>query len=92
MLLCCLVVIRTIETRLVPYSSRVIELPVPSFEEPYTAPTPAAASADKNAAAPVAGRKRRLTGKGEGEHIVAKKDDEIRGHTAFLTFASKFFV
>lgn len=82
--------VRTIETRLVPYSSRVIELPVPSFDEPYTAPTPEAA--DKDAAAPVAGRKRRLTGKGEGDHIVAKKDDEIRGHTAFLTFASKFFV
>ncbi|CCI40062.1 unnamed protein product [Albugo candida] len=25
------------------------------------------------------------------QHLVAKKDDEIRGHTAFLTFACKFF-
>lgn len=83
--------IRTIETRLVPYSSRVIELPVPSFDEPYTAPTPAA-DKDATTATAVTGRKRRLTGKNEGEHIVAKKDDEIRGHTAFLTFASKFFV
>ncbi|GMF52354.1 unnamed protein product [Phytophthora fragariaefolia] len=37
------------------------------------------------------GRKRKYVPGGVGEHIVAKKDDEIRGHTAYLTFATKFF-
>ena len=39
----------------------------------------------------VADRKRKYVPGGVGEYIVAKKDDEIRGHTAYLTFATKFF-
>lgn len=41
----------------------------------------------ENGSKPPAFKKRRY----DGAHVVAKKDDEIRGHTAFLTFAFKFF-
>lgn len=101
-------VIRTIETRLVPYSARNIDLPVPNFgvakkaEESTDEQGNDAATQETNGnaekqdekqegAAGVVGRKRKLKGKSVGEHIVAKKDDEIRGHTAYLTFATKFF-
>lgn len=102
-----MLVIRTIETRLVPYSSRNIDLPVPDFgfpkkteAEPTTengsaASTPEEGKSDDagktESSGPVVGRKRKYNGKSVGEHIVAKKDDEIRGHTAYLTFATKFF-
>jgi hypothetical protein len=39
----------------------------------------------------VSAKKRRLNAKFTGDTIVARKDVDIRGHTAFLTFASKFF-
>ncbi|TYZ68917.1 hypothetical protein PybrP1_012255 [[Pythium] brassicae (nom. inval.)] len=91
--------IRTIETRLIPYQSRRIDLPTPDFGlsvETVTSTTGAStssssatiesASSGEEAKAP-GGKKRRFT----GEYVVAKKDDEIRGHTAFLTFAVKFF-
>lgn len=106
-------VIRTIETRLVPYSSRNIDLPVPDFGFAKKEAEPAAASPsgdgesadstsqqedsadtadDKQQSAErVTGKKRKLNGKSVGAHVVAKKDDEIRGHTAYLTFATKFF-
>lgn len=102
--------IRTIETRLVPYNSRRIDLPVPDFgfgkkvkTENGAAAAAAAAEAAKQAEEDAAkteeekerkkngGRKRKYVPGGVGEHIVAKKDDEIRGHTAYLTFATKFF-
>ncbi|KAF4319092.1 hypothetical protein BBO99_00006754 [Phytophthora kernoviae] len=110
--------IRTIETRLVPYNSRLIDLPVPDFgfgKKVKTA-TGAAATSEGNGQKDseedsskgsatdktednddqpkqkkTAGRKRKYVPGGMGDHIVAKKDDEIRGHTAYLTFATKFF-
>lgn len=99
-------VIRTIETRLVPYSARNIDLPVPNFGVASKADDSTDEATDEQAsnggadaqgdkqdgAAAVVGRKRKLKGKSLGEHVVAKKDDEIRGHTAYLTFATKFFV
>jgi hypothetical protein len=99
-------VIRTIETRLVPYSARSIDLPVPNFgiasktddltdeaTDEQTSNGEADTQGDKqDGATAVVGRKRKLKGKSVGEHIVGKKDDEIRGHTAYLTFATKFFV
>ncbi len=88
----CLV-IRTIETRLVPYSTRNIDLPVPDFGfgtiESNTSVN-AAAATEKNDTNETNGTNKRKA-KHLGEHIVAKRDDEIRGHTAFLTFAAKFF-
>ncbi|KAG6950924.1 hypothetical protein JG687_00013943 [Phytophthora cactorum] len=100
--------IRTIETRLVPYNSRRIDLPVPDFGFGIKVKTENGSAAStvneqkeedsikteeekekerkKNG-----GRKRKYVPGGVGEHIVAKKDDEIRGHTAYLTFATKFF-
>ncbi|RLN06102.1 hypothetical protein BBJ28_00004668 [Nothophytophthora sp. Chile5] len=116
--------IRTIETRLVPYNSRLIDLPVPDFGFGKKAKTNGTASTAKTTgngqAKEVAndsgvgesatdkteedneetkqqtkqkatGRKRKYVPGGVGDHIVAKKDDEIRGHTAYLTFATKFF-
>lgn len=104
--------IRTIETRLIPYTARRIDLPTPDFgfaKAATTSPsdateTPEAAeavedvkkSSDSSAkdaseseeAKSSSGPKKR---RWNGEHVVAKKDDEIRGHTAFLTFACKFF-
>ncbi|KAG6949867.1 hypothetical protein JG688_00014451 [Phytophthora aleatoria] len=100
--------IRTIETRLVPYNSRRIDLPVPDFGFGIKVKTENGSAAStvneqkeedstkteeekekdhkKNG-----GRKRKYVPGGVGEHIVAKKDDEIRGHTAYLTFATKLF-
>ncbi|GLE00518.1 hypothetical protein PINS_up009275 [Pythium insidiosum] len=49
-------------------------------------------SASEATAAPSNSKKRRLVnGKSVGDSLLARKDQEIRGHTAFLTFASKFF-
>jgi hypothetical protein len=98
-------VIRTIETRLVPYNSRRIDLPVPDFGFGKKAKTENGAAAGKEEETDAVktkeeeekerkkngGRKRKYVPGGVGEHIVAKKDDEIRGHTAYLTFATKFF-
>ncbi|KAG7376437.1 tRNA (adenine(58)-N(1))-methyltransferase catalytic subunit trmt61a [Phytophthora pseudosyringae] len=102
-------VIRTIETRLVPYNSRRIDLPVPDFgfgkkvktENGATAATDVQKEVGEDSAKTDeekekerkknGGRKRKYVPGGVGEHIVAKKDDEIRGHTAYLTFANKFF-
>ncbi|TDH67723.1 hypothetical protein CCR75_001949 [Bremia lactucae] len=98
--------IRTIETRLVPYNSRRIDLPVPDFgfgqkvnpkkdgesiilDEQTERDTPGIDEEKKHLK--VDERKRKYVPGGVGEHIVAKKDDEIRGHTAYLTFATKFF-
>ncbi|CAI5710822.1 unnamed protein product [Hyaloperonospora brassicae] len=100
--------IRTIETRLVPYNSRRIDLPVPDFgfgKKVKAVNGDAAAEGLKREVdeddgqvekgtkgqTKVADRKRKYVPGGVGEHIVAKKDDEIRGHTAYLTFATKFF-
>ncbi|KAF0690584.1 Aste57867_18031 [Aphanomyces stellatus] len=72
--------VRTIETRLMPYSARTVTLPIPSFEEEY----------QRSAA------KRKLADETQVEvdksttHTLAKRDEEMRGHTAFLTFAYKF--
>lgn len=95
-------VIRTVETRLVPYSARNIDLPTPDFgfekaaasddqpsEESEAPRSDTAATTEEPTK--VTGQKRKLNDKHVGEHLVAKKYDEIRGHTAFLTFASKFF-
>lgn len=89
-------VIRTIETRLIPYQSRKIDLPTPDFglsadsttqsADAVTLAATESTSSGEEMKAP-GGKKRRFN----GEHVVAKKDDEIRGHTAFLTFAVKFF-
>ncbi|GMF25801.1 unnamed protein product [Phytophthora lilii] len=100
------------QTRLVPYNSRRIDLPVPDFgfgkkakTENGAAAAVAAEAGQKQAEEEAAkteeekekerkkngGRKRKYVPGGVGEHIVAKKDDEIRGHTAYLTFATKFF-
>lgn len=103
-------VIRTIETRLVPYNSRRIDLPVPDFGfgkkvKTENGSVTTMGDVDKEAEQDSAktqeekeqerkkngGRKRKYVPGGVGEHIVAKKDDEIRGHTAYLTFATKFF-
>ncbi|ETV94742.1 hypothetical protein H310_11704 [Aphanomyces invadans] len=67
--------IRTIETRLMPYSARTVHLPVPSFEEEYQ-------RGKRKAEDQADDSKPKLT--------LAKRDDEMRGHTAFLTFAFKF--
>ncbi|KAF1318113.1 tRNA methyltransferase, partial [Globisporangium splendens] len=89
--------IRTIETRLVPYSARNIDLPTPDFgfenktEAAEANGAGSAPSAEDDSPKPVTGQKRKASDKHIGEHLVAKKYDEIRGHTAFLTFASKFF-
>ncbi|KAL3657620.1 hypothetical protein V7S43_017424 [Phytophthora oleae] len=97
--------IRTIETRLVPYNSRRIDLPVPDFgfgkkvktNSGDANATPETEEANKTEEEKEkerkknGGRKRKYVPGGVGEHIVAKKDDEIRGHTAYLTFATKFF-
>ncbi|KAE9007590.1 hypothetical protein PR001_g15683 [Phytophthora rubi] len=98
--------IRTIETRLVPYNSRRIDLPVPDFgfgkkvktengaveAVKVEKETPAKTEEEKEKERKKnGGRKRKYVPGGVGEHIVAKKDDEIRGHTAYLTFATKFF-
>lgn len=94
--------IRTIETRLVPYNSRRIDLPVPDFGFGKKAKTENGATClteseqdtktdEEKEHKKDGGRKRKYVPGGVGEHIVAKKDDEIRGHTAYLTFATKFF-
>lgn len=104
--------IRTIETRLVPYNSRLIDLPVPDFGFGKKVKTASGAAkkeeSDESAKDSATdkteesndgegkqkktpGRKRKYVPGGSGDHIVAKKDDEIRGHTAYLTFATKFF-
>ncbi|POM65189.1 tRNA (adenine-N(1)-)-methyltransferase catalytic subunit [Phytophthora palmivora] len=98
--------IRTIETRLVPYNSRRIDLPVPDFgfgkkiktDNGTTASTTDVQELEEDLKTEEekerkknGGRKRKYVPGGVGEHIVAKKDDEIRGHTAYLTFATKFF-
>ncbi|KAL4168947.1 hypothetical protein KRP22_009876 [Phytophthora ramorum] len=94
--------IRTIETRLVPYNSRRIDLPVPDFGFGKKAKPENAAAVEEGDVVKTeeekeqerkknGGRKRKYVAGGVGEHIVAKKDDEIRGHTAYLTFATKFF-
>lgn len=90
-----------------PYTARNIHLPTPDFgfkKEPATAASSAADAAaattngssvsektaeamQENGAKSAPSKKRRY----DGAHVVAKKDDEIRGHTAFLTFAFKFF-
>ncbi|KDO32080.1 hypothetical protein SPRG_03299 [Saprolegnia parasitica CBS 223.65] len=78
--------IRTIETRLMTYTARTVTLPVPDFG------TSDAAVA--NAIAEASGEKRKRMPEGpEAElptHTLAKRDEEMRGHTAFLTFAYKF--
>ncbi|TMW57700.1 hypothetical protein Poli38472_014303 [Pythium oligandrum] len=95
--------IKTIETRLVPFSSRSVDLPVPDFGFDTAASSstesskPATDSAESNgnesaeSASQPSAKKRRINGKSVGDNLVARKDNEIRGHTAFLTFASKFF-
>ncbi|CEG38010.1 s-adenosyl-l-methionine-dependent methyltransferases superfamily protein [Plasmopara halstedii] len=97
--------IRTIETRLVPYNSRRIDLPVPDFGFGKKVKTENGSASstmneqdinstimdDETEGKSNGGRKRKYVPGGVGEHIVAKKDDEIRGHTAYLTFATKFF-
>ncbi|CAI5725267.1 unnamed protein product [Peronospora effusa] len=94
--------IRTIETRLIPYNSRRIDLPVPDFgfgKKVQTKNGTATLTDVENELEEeteqerkkIGGRKRKYVPGGVGEHIVAKKDDEIRGHTAYLTFATKFF-
>ncbi|KAI9915000.1 hypothetical protein PsorP6_007761 [Peronosclerospora sorghi] len=100
--------IRTIETRLVPYNSRRIDLPVPDFGFETNGKTSKEAATIAKADEKLednstsnedekgkgtkrcSGRKRKYVPGGVGQHIVAKKDDEIRGHTAYLTFATKF--
>ncbi|CAK4070478.1 unnamed protein product [Aphanomyces euteiches] len=70
--------VRTIETRLMPYSTRTVTLPLPSFTEEYQR------------------KQKRSHEESEVETNqelalkLAKRDDEMRGHTAFLTFAYKF--
>ncbi|CAH0519857.1 unnamed protein product [Peronospora belbahrii] len=102
--------IRTIETRLVPYNSRRIDLPVPDFGFGKKVSTRTEATkmtcVEKELNEDMSkdtkeekelerkkngGCKRKYIPGGVGDHIVAKKDDEIRGHTAYLTFATKFF-
>uniref|UniRef100_A0AAV1VAA6 tRNA (adenine(58)-N(1))-methyltransferase n=1 Tax=Peronospora matthiolae TaxID=2874970 RepID=A0AAV1VAA6_9STRA len=100
--------IRTIETRLVPYNSRRIDLPVPDFGfEKQKDAVNGTVSAEEltvdlgqdggdlkavqTKRTKIVDRKRKYVPGGVGEFIVAKKDDEIRGHTAYLTFATKFF-
>ena len=94
--------IRTIETRLIPYNSRRIDLPVPDFgfekkeltKNEATTMTDSANELEEDTEQERkknGGRKRKYVPGGVGKHIVAKKDDEIRGHTAYLTFATKFF-
>lgn len=78
--------IKTIETRLIPYTARTAELMIPDFggeamETPEELQTRLRA------------KKRKLVdGQGIKQTLAAKKDTDIRGHTAFLTFASKFFI
>ncbi|KAJ0406648.1 hypothetical protein P43SY_009759 [Pythium insidiosum] len=84
--------IKTIETRLVPYSARRVDLPTPDFGFDSAESTDATANDDSASDAAPSSKKRRLVnGKSVGDSLLARKDQEIRGHTAFLTFASKFF-
>jgi hypothetical protein len=84
-----MIVIKTIETRLVPYSARNIDLPVPDFGDKFHESEQAPpSSSEKQEDDDVVGKKRKRF---VGDHVVSKKDSEIRGHTAFLTFATKFF-
>ncbi|KAF1774146.1 S-adenosyl-L-methionine-dependent methyltransferase [Phytophthora cactorum] len=91
--------IRTIETRLVPYNSRRIDLPVPDFGFGIKVKTENGSAAStvneqKEEDSTRQRRKRRRNARrmvaASAKHIVAKKDDEIRGHTAYLTFATNF--
>ncbi|EQC28142.1 hypothetical protein SDRG_14099 [Saprolegnia diclina VS20] len=78
--------VRTIETRLMTYTARTVTLPVPDFGS--------SDAAIANAIAEASGEKRkRVPEVPESElptHTLAKRDEEMRGHTAFLTFAYKF--
>nr|CCA16504.1 tRNA (adenineN(1))methyltransferase catalytic subunit putative [Albugo laibachii Nc14] len=80
--------IKTIETRVIPYSVRNIEskvLKCPEEEEKV-------ASNGLQIIESIRLKKRQKQFDAQMiPNLVAKKDDEIRGHTAFLTFACKFF-
>ncbi|OQR99325.1 tRNA (adenine-N(1)-)-methyltransferase catalytic subunit [Thraustotheca clavata] len=79
--------IRTIETRLMTYCSRTVPLPVPNFGFDDQTTTPE--QVESNDAQ--VGEKRKLEEDSAAQgHTFAKRDDEMRGHTAFLTFAYKF--
>ncbi|KAF0735962.1 hypothetical protein AaE_009044 [Aphanomyces astaci] len=71
--------VRTIETRLMPYSARTVALPVPSFEVEYQR---VKRKAVEDEVENEADKPKTVT--------LAKRDEEMRGHTAFLTFAYKF--
>ncbi|OQR94646.1 tRNA (adenine-N(1)-)-methyltransferase catalytic subunit [Achlya hypogyna] len=76
--------IRTIETRLMTYTARYVSMPVPDFGANATIAQVDAATGEKRKRGekPEAPEKDQLT--------LAKRDEEMRGHTAFLTFAYKF--
>lgn len=79
------VVIKTMETRVTPFSVRNADSKLLK--------TPVEVRLETNESTNIERLKKRQKHYDiqTVQHLVAKKDDEIRGHTAFLTFACKFF-